>query len=105
MWHLPVASQLTTRELFDRFADRAGTQVEVRHIPRWLLRGLGVFSGLMGAIADMNYQWDIPYLLDDGAFRRAFGVGPTELDEAIDATMEEFLGVPDAQPTLRTATR
>jgi hypothetical protein len=29
----------------------------------------------------------VPYLIDDGDFRRTFGVGATELDVAIDATL------------------
>lgn len=86
-WHLPVAAQLTTRELVERFADHAGTRVKVRRIPLWALRTVGVFSPLVGALAEMSYQWDIPYLLDDGDFRRTFAVGPTELDEAIATTL------------------
>ncbi len=90
-WHLPVAAQLTTRELFDRFASRVGTRVKVRRIPNWILRWAGTVIPLMAAIATMNYQWDIPYVVDDGDFRRTFGVGPTDLDEAIDHTMEAFV--------------
>ena len=40
-----------------------------------------------GCAGLMNYQWDVPYAIDDGDFRRTFAVGPTELDEAIDATL------------------
>lgn len=86
-WHLPVAATSTTRELVDRFAARAGTTVKVRRVPQWALRTIGVFAPLVSAIAQMTYQWDIPYVLDDGDFRRTFAVGPTPLDEAIDATL------------------
>lgn len=87
VWHLPVSAQLTTRELVDRFAARAGTSVKVRQIPGWMIRMVGKVWPLMGAIAEMLYQWDIPYLVDDGDFREAFGVEATGLDEAIDATL------------------
>lgn len=86
-WHLPTAAQMTTRELVDRFAARAGTKVTVRRVPQWALRSVGVFVPFVSALAEMNYQWDVPYLLDDGDFRRTFAVGPTPLDEAIDATL------------------
>jgi nucleoside-diphosphate-sugar epimerase len=86
-WHLPAAAQLTSRELLERFAARAGTTIKVRRVPQWAIRSIGVFVPFMGAIAEMTYQWDVPYLLDDGDFRRTFAVGPTELDEAIDATL------------------
>jgi nucleoside-diphosphate-sugar epimerase len=86
-WHLPVAAQLTSRELVDRFAARAGTTVKVRRVPKWAIRSLGVLVPLMGAIAEMSYQWELPYLIDDGDFRRTFGEGATELDAAIDTTL------------------
>lgn len=90
-WHLPVAAQLTSAELLQRFADRAGTTVKIRSVPAWALRTAGIFSRLAGAIAEMSYQWDIPYLLDDGAFRRTFGIGPTPIDQAIDACLAPFV--------------
>ncbi|MCX4240602.1 NAD-dependent epimerase/dehydratase family protein [Paraliomyxa miuraensis] len=87
VWNLPVAAQLTTREAIERFAARAGTKVRVRRVPQWALRSVGVFVPLASALAEMSYQWDVPYLADDGDFRRTFGVGPTPLDEAIDTTL------------------
>lgn len=90
VWHLPVAAQLTTRALVDRFAAAAGTHVKTRRVPRWAVRAIGVFSPLVAAIAEMAYQWDIPYVVDDSAFRRTFGVGPTPLDEAIEQSLAGF---------------
>lgn len=87
VWHLPVAAQLSTRELIERFAEEAGTRVLLRAVPTWALRAVGVVSPLVRAIAEMTYQWEIPYLVDDGDFRRTFGSGPTPLDEAIGATL------------------
>lgn len=81
MWHLPVAAQMTTRELLERFADHAGTRLEVRRVPQWALRTIGVVAPLVAALAEMTYQWEIPYLMDDGDFRRTFGVEATPLDD------------------------
>lgn len=86
-WHLPVAAQITTRELIERFASRAGTTVKVRRVPAWVLRGLGVVVPLVGAVAVMSYQWDTPYRIDDSDFVRTFGHGATPLDRAIDTTL------------------
>ena len=88
VWHLPAASQGTTRELVARFAEHAGTSVTVRAVPTFLLRAAAIASPLMGALAEMLYQWETPYVMDDSAFRRTFGVGPTPLDEAIATTLE-----------------
>lgn len=87
VWHLPVAAQLTTRELLERFAAHAGTRIKVRRVPRWALRTVGVVAPLLSAVAEMTYQWDVPYLMDDSDFRRTFGVGPTPLAEAIEASL------------------
>ncbi len=86
-WHLPVAARVTTRALLERFAARAGTRVTVRRVPRRLLRLAGSFVPVLRAVVAMDYQWEIPYVPDDGRIRRAFGVEPTDLDAAIDATL------------------
>jgi nucleoside-diphosphate-sugar epimerase len=86
-WHLPVAAQLTSRELIERFAAAAGRPVKLRRVPRWLLEGVGMVVPLVRAVVEMLYQFEMPYVLDDADFRRTFGIGPTPLDEAIDATL------------------
>lgn len=86
-WHMPAASQLTSRALLERFAAQAGTAIKVRRVPPWAIRSLGVFVPFLGAMVEMRYQWEQPYLIDDGDFRRAFGVEATALDVAIDETL------------------
>ncbi len=87
VWHLPAAAQLTTRELVSRFAKHAGQQVTVRAVPGWVLRALGVAVPLARALVEMAYQWEIPYLMDDSAFQRTFGVTATPLQQAIAEVM------------------
>jgi nucleoside-diphosphate-sugar epimerase len=86
-WHLPAAAQLTSRALLERFAAKAGTRIKIRRVPLWVIRSLGVVVPFLGAMVEMSYQWEQPYLLDDGDFRRTFGVEPTELDVAIEETL------------------
>jgi nucleoside-diphosphate-sugar epimerase len=95
-WHLPVSAQISTRELVERFAHAAGREPKMRVIPKWALRLLGVFVPMVGAVAEMLYQWEVPFVLDDGAFRRVFGVGPTPLDQAIAETLQSELNNPAA---------
>ena len=87
VWHLPTSSTGTTRELIDRMAAAAGTRVTTRGIPSWMLKTVGVFSSMMRAFGEMAYQFEIPYVLDDGDFRRTFGVEPTPLGEAVAITL------------------
>jgi nucleoside-diphosphate-sugar epimerase len=92
VWHLPVAFQGTTRELAQRFADALGQSLEIRPVPRWMLRLLGIFSPLIRATIEMNYQFEEDYVVDDARFRETFGtgpdLGPTDLDEAVRATLK-----------------
>ncbi len=87
VWFVPTTWTGTTRELLDRAAQATGTTIRVRRIPNFVLRAAGLFMPLMAALAEMVYQWELPYVLDDSAFRRRFGVEPTPVDEAIAATM------------------
>jgi nucleoside-diphosphate-sugar epimerase len=86
-WHLPLSARGTTRETFERFAAQAGVELRLRRVPRWVLRALGVVSPLASALAEMTYQWEVPYVMDDTAFRRTFGIDPTPLDAAIATTL------------------
>ncbi len=89
-WHLPTTATSTTRALLSQFAEHLGTSLKITTVPGWALRALGVVSPMIAAIASMRYQWDVPYVLDDAAFRTAFGIEPTPLDEAIEATLLAF---------------
>jgi hypothetical protein len=55
-------------------------------VPRVVLRAMGLFAPVVGEVAEMAYQWDAPYLLDDSRFRAAFGGTPTPFDRVVAAT-------------------
>lgn len=87
VWFVPTTWTGSTREFIQAMADAAGTKVRVRRIPTFVLRTAGLFIPLMGALAEMVYQWELPYVIDDSDFRSTFGIEPTPLAEAIAATM------------------
>ena len=89
-WHLPVAAQLSTRALMTRFGEITGRGITVRRVPQWALRALGVVIPLARAVAEMTYQWDGPFVVDDSDFRSAFGVEATALDSAIAASLAHY---------------
>ncbi|MEM6791792.1 MAG: NAD-dependent epimerase/dehydratase family protein [Myxococcota bacterium] len=92
VWHLPTTWKGTTRGLVDGLAACAGTRATTRRVPTWLLRAVGVVSPLARALADMAYQFEVPYVPDDGAFCHTFGVAPTPVDEALAATVRPSVG-------------
>jgi nucleoside-diphosphate-sugar epimerase len=86
VWHLPTAAAETTRQMVERFEAAFGRRIGITRIPGWMLRGMGLFSPLVREVAEMTYQWELPFVLDDSRFRARFGVGPTELGAAVRAT-------------------
>ena len=88
VWMLPVNPPETTRELLDRYAKALGVPVRTTRIPKWVLRGAGVFAKQLGETVEMIYQWEHPYVVDDSKLRAAFGFGATPWDQAIRATAD-----------------
>jgi len=87
VWMLPVQAAETTRQVVARFARALGRDVPIARVPTWVLRAAGVFQPMMREVAEMAYQWEQPYRVDDARFRAAFGALPTPWDEAIARTV------------------
>lgn len=104
IWHLPTSAHETTRALLQRFAAEAGTEIKVRRVPRWILRTIGIGVPLVRALLEMDYQWARPFVLDDSAFTRAFGVSATPLDVAVRQTLayQGHRGRPEVAATALT---
>ncbi len=107
VWHLPVAAQCSTRALISRFAEAAGVEPRLRIVSRGMLRFIGIFARQVSAAAEMVYQWELPYLANDSAFRQTFGVQPTELVDAVKVTLSANNGRPPqrAMPQIASASR
>lgn len=87
IWMLPVQPAETTRAVVARFARALGEDIEVARLPSWVLRAVGVFQPMVRELAEMTYQWEQPYVVDDAKFRAAFGFGATPWDDAIAETV------------------
>jgi nucleoside-diphosphate-sugar epimerase len=87
VWHLPTPPAESTRKLSERLAAGLGRTVSVRRVPRWLLQTAGVFSPFMREVPEMMYQWELPYVIDDSAFRSTFGYDATPIEVAVAATV------------------
>jgi len=85
-WHLPLAWTGTTRGLVEAIGAALGRRGSVRPAPDWLLRAAGLVSPMLGAAAEMTYQWKVPYVIDDRRFRAAFGLAPTAPEQAVAET-------------------
>lgn len=88
VWHLPVPETVTTRSILDLVSREVGHAVEVRTLPRPVLRPLA--SPMQRALAEMAYEVDQPFALDTTKFRSTFGLAGTPLAEAIAATVAGY---------------
>jgi nucleoside-diphosphate-sugar epimerase len=90
VWHLPGPPTVTTRAILDLVADEVGRPVEIRHMPKLALRALGLVSPLMRELAEMEYEFEAPFVLDTSKYESTFGVAGTPLTDAITETVAWF---------------
>ena len=90
VWHLPVDTARTTRQIISQVYALAGRQPRILAARRTTLRVLGLVKPAMREYLHTLYQFREPWVVDDTAFRAAFGACPTPLDEALAATTQWY---------------
>jgi nucleoside-diphosphate-sugar epimerase len=81
-WMLPCAPAETTRQVIGRFAGALGREIRAATLPRPILKALGLAIPFLREVNEMLYQWDEPFIVDDGPMRAELGVTPTDPDVA-----------------------
>lgn len=106
VWHLPVASPLSTRLLADLVAEQIGRPVKLRASGPRTLRLVGLAVPMMRELAGIAYQWEHAFVVDDSAFRAAFpdAVQVTPTAEAVGATTAWWAEHVRPTPTQRALT-
>ncbi len=87
VWHLPGPETVTTRALLKLVADEVQRPVEIRTVPKLMLRALGLFNPMMRGLAEMSYQFDQPFLLDTAKYEAVFRAEKTPLVTAVSNTI------------------
>ena len=87
IWHLPGPETVTTRDIVSLVAAEAGHPVGVRSVPKIAVRALGLVNPMMRALAEMNYEFDAPFILDTTRYQATFGPAGTPLAAAVAATV------------------
>lgn len=90
IWHLPVAEACTTRQLIERAYALTGHRPRLLAAGRTSLRLLGLVQPELREYLHTLYQFTDDWIVDDSAFRAAFGVGATPMADALAATVSWY---------------
>lgn len=86
VWHLPTAPAVTTRQVHAMIEERVGRPLNVVVLDE--PRPYGPFDEVfMREYAELFYQYFEDQVMDSSTFQEAFGIRPTPLGTALDATI------------------
>lgn len=87
VWHLPSAATLSTWAFIAQICAAAGVTPRIQAAPALLIRGMALFNPMMRELAEMQYEFAEPFIVDHSRFAQAFGNHATPLEAAIGATV------------------
>lgn len=91
VWHLPTSPAVTTRRVHEMIEERVGRPLNVVVLDE--PRPYGPFDEVfMDEYAELFYQYFEDQVMDSSTFQEAFGVEPTPLGTALDATIGWYRG-------------
>jgi nucleoside-diphosphate-sugar epimerase len=83
-WHVPSPPPISVRDLARRYFRLTGHPgVPVRGLPRWVMRAAAPVVPIAREMAEMDYQFYAPFVLDSSAVTRTFGLTAIDLDVAL----------------------
>ena len=88
VWHLPVAPARSTRQIIDDVYALAGQRPRLFAAGATALRLVGIVKPAMREYLSTLYQFTDRWVVDDSAFRTAFGETATPLPDALAATVQ-----------------
>jgi nucleoside-diphosphate-sugar epimerase len=91
-WHVPCAATSTPRQMLALGAKALGVTPRLAAVPLWMLPALGLFSPMMREFVEMRFQWDRPYHVDSGKFKRRFWSDATPFEIGMPTTALSFRG-------------
>jgi hypothetical protein len=89
-WHAPSAAPVTIRHLADQYCALTGKPpIKMRTLPRFVMRVAGLVVPMARELAEMDYQFYAPFVLDSTLTQTTFGLAPTDIGQAIQETVQE----------------
>jgi len=89
-WHVPSNEPKTQRELVNDLAAEAGVKnPKLSSVPGIMWNLLALFNPLLKALKETAYQFQRPYILDESAARKTFGMQPTNWKQILKEVVTE----------------
>jgi nucleoside-diphosphate-sugar epimerase len=83
-WHVPSAPALSVRSLAERYFALTGVKpIPLRRLPRFVMRTAGTVVPMARELAEMDYQFYAPFIMDSSLTERTFGLRATDLDVSL----------------------
>ena len=83
-WHVPSAPAISIRALADRYCAVSGSKpVPIRQLPRFVMRTAGTVVPMARELAEMDYQFYAPFIMDSSLTERTFDLTATDLDVSL----------------------
>lgn len=90
-WHVPSHEACSATEVVERLCRFAGVDpVPVRRMPGWMLAVAKLFVPIVRELPDVMYQHTRPFVMDDSAARRTFGLAPSDWDTILAETIRPY---------------
>jgi nucleoside-diphosphate-sugar epimerase len=88
VWHVPSNPPVTQEDLVALIQDAVGKPVKVQRATAPILWLVGLRNPDAREAIEMLYEFERPFVMESERFQRVFGIRPTPLREAVEATVE-----------------
>jgi nucleoside-diphosphate-sugar epimerase len=89
-WHVPSNEAKTQNEVVSELASAARvSNPKLSSVPTVAWNLIALFNPLMRALKETAYQMQRPYILDDSAARKTFGMQPTPWNQILNDVVTE----------------
>jgi len=83
-WHVPSNAPKTQSEVVQDIAKELGIRdAKVGSVPNAILSMMGLFNPVIKELNNGSYMFNAPFIMDDSAARKTFGIQPTPWDVLI----------------------
>ena len=81
---------MTIRQLADRYCAVTGNPpITMRMLPRFVMRTAGLVVPMARELAEMDYQFYAPFVLDSTLTQATFGLTVTDVEQAVQEIAEQ----------------